>query len=124
MVRDPARRAAKYAGKVDPDAIRSRFSALKEEMEEQVALLQQELATVENTVKQILADEGISTVFYPMYLSFGKELYGISRKHTGGTKTLEGDICYAKWKARGLTGTVLKSIGTALGFDVSNWTTP
>lgn len=121
MVRDPARRAAKYAGKVDPDAIRSRFTALKSEMEEQITLIQQELASVENTVKQILADENVSTIFYPMYLSFGKELYGISRKHVGGTKKLEGDICFAKWKARGLTPAVLISIGTALGFDTSSW---
>lgn len=121
MVRDPARRAAKYAGKVDPDAIRARFTALKSEMEEQITLIQQELASVENTVKQILADENVSTIFYPMYLSFGKELYGISRKHVGGTKKLEGDICFAKWKARGLTPAVLISIGTALGFDTSSW---
>ena len=123
MVRDPSRRAAKYGAKVDPDAIRSRFSALKSEMEEQITLVQQELASVESQVKQILADENVSTVFYPMYLSFGKELYGISRKHVGGTKTLEGDICFAKWKARGLTAAILKSIGTALGFDTTNWST-
>lgn len=122
MVRDASRRAAKYARKVDPDAIRSRFAQLKEEMEEQVSLVAQELVTVENTVKSVLADNNISTVFYPMFLSYGKELYGISRKHIGGTKELEAKICYEKWKARGLQSIVLKAIADALGFDTSEWT--
>ena len=125
MVRDPAMRAAKYKAKIDPDAIRLRIVAMKDSMAEQIAAVQQSIVDVENTVKSVLENQttAIAPALYPPYLSFGKELYGIDRAYRGTAKTLEGNLAYAKWKGRGLTATVLKAIGDALGFDTTGWTT-
>lgn len=125
MVRDPAYRAAKYKAKMDPDAVRLRIVAQKDAMGEQVALVQESIVQVENKVKDILdnATTAIAPCMYPPYLSFGKELFGISRKFSGKAKTLEGSVAFNKWKARGLTASILKTIGDQLGFDTSGWQT-
>jgi hypothetical protein len=121
MVRDATHRKAKYEAKIDADVIRSRITALKPSMAEQMDSASAELATVETNVKAIL-EASTTTIFScynPMYLNAGRELYSKQKRFGGGTFQAESGVILDKWLTRGLNGKVLENIGQLFG---SSWT--
>jgi len=57
----------------------------------------------------------------PHYLNFARELYRLAQRFSGTTLNNEATLVFQKWKARGLTVDILKSIGSAFGIDTSGW---
>ena len=102
MVRSEVYRARKFQGKVDPDAVRSRFAALKEDMVEQTAQRQAELVSLEQDIKNIIEPYGVPTIFIPQYLNVGRQLWSLSGKFTGQTFKNEATLVAQKWVSRGL----------------------
>jgi len=123
MVRSATYRKAKYTAKIDADVQRSRISALKDSMAEQMQTASAELATVETNVKAILEAEtsAISSIFVPQYLNVGRQLYRLSKKFGGSTFDLEAGVVCDKWVSRGLKGQVVEKIAQLFG---STWTSP
>ena len=64
---------------------------------------------------------GVSTIQYPFYLCFGREMWSLSRKEISGeSMAKEVAVLITKWTARGLTQAVLQAIRT----DVFNVAAP
>jgi len=118
MVRDASRRKEKYEGKIDADVMRTRITALKPSMVEQMESRSADLATLETEVKRVI--EGQTTPIYghqiPAYLNVGRELYRISKRFSGTTFDSEAEVVLDKWKAKGLATWALKLISTLFGY--------
>jgi len=64
-------------------------------------------------VKQVLDGQGVATIDYPFYLSFGRELWSLTQKQVSGESLAqEAAVLIAKWVARGLELPVLQAIRT------------
>jgi len=123
MVRPAVYRKAKYEGKIDPEVIRSRITALKATMAEQMESRAAELATIETNIKAII-DAAPTAVFahmVPAYLNVGRELYRLSKKFAGKTFEVEAKLVCDKWLARGLNKDILVKIAELFGVA---WTPP
>jgi len=121
MVRPQVYRVKKYENKVVGDVIKARIDALKEIMAEQQAERFADLQSVEELVKSIVEPAGVSTIFIPHYMNFGRQLYSLSQRFTGTTLNNEAKLVYEKWKARGLSVDLLKAIANAFGIDTTGW---
>lgn len=121
MVRPQVYRIKKYEGKVVGDVVKARFDSLKDSMVEQQQVRFSDLENIENTIKGIVEPQGVATILVPHYLNFGRELYKLTQKFSGTTLDNEALICFTKWKSRGLTVAILKTIGSAFGLDTSGW---
>lgn len=121
MVRPQVYRQKKYEAKVDPDVVRARFSAQKDMMAEQTSAKFSDLATMEANVKAILEPQGVATIQIPFYLNYARELYKLTQNFSGVTLSNEAKLKYEKWKARGLTDTILKAIAESFGINTTGW---
>ena len=65
---------------------------------------------VETEVRQVLNGAGVSTIQYPYYLAYGRELWKLTNRVTGGSAVLGAAALSAKWEVRGLSGAVLARI--------------
>jgi hypothetical protein len=65
---------------------------------------------VENEVKVILGDVGISSSLNPPYLNFARETYRMSKKLIGKQLLRQVDASMAKWIARGFDRDILERI--------------
>jgi len=110
MVRSEVYRARKFQGKVDPDAVRSRFAALKEDMVEQTTQRQAELVSLENDIKGIVEPHGVPTILIPSYLNVGRQLWSLSGRFSGQTFINEAHTVARKWLARGLSAEIVNKI--------------
>lgn len=120
VVRPAAYRKAKYEGKVDADVVRSRITALKATMVEQMESAAADLATLETKVKAVVENatvggKPIPTYLIPPYLNVGRELWKASRKFSGETFTLKAKAICDKWVAQGLDGGVVAAIAALFG---------
>jgi len=111
MVRSEVYRARKHAAKIDPDAIRSRFAALKADIAEQMTQRQAELVSLETDLKtMILEPAGVPTIFIPQYLNVGRQLFSLSGRFTGVTFANEAQVIAEKWVHRGLDKGIVNKI--------------
>jgi len=115
MVKKGEHRLRKYDAKVVHPVIRTRIEALKEMMVEQEAVKFTELVNLEETVKPILEEAGIETIFFPFYFSYARMIYRVAGNFKGTTRDIEVQIIYEKWRARGLDATLLQDIARVLG---------
>jgi len=118
MVKEAWVRVKKYGVKIDPEAVRIRVSALKPLMVEQQNLMQASLTSVEESVKPILEEAGISVIKVPFYLAYSKAIWGKAQKFSGSTLDLEVQFVYEVWKARGLDPAILQKIADTLGLTI------
>lgn len=102
MVRDASRRITKYSAKIVGDVVKNRIDALKDSMVEQVTDQFPLIVQMETTVKAKLDSWGVHSIEAPFYLSYGRKLYGIVRKHSGGTALEEACIATKAFIDRGL----------------------
>lgn len=110
MVRSEVYRARKFQGKIDPEAVRLRISALKEDMVEQQLQRQAELVSLEKDIKGIVEAEGVSTILIPQYLNVGRQLWSLSGKFSGTTFQTEAQVTAQKWVGRGLSKSIVNKI--------------
>jgi hypothetical protein len=63
-------------------------------------------------VKQVLNGKSVSTILYVPYLSFGRQLWKLSREQdiAGHSLQLAAEVLRLKWKARGLDEDVLLAV--------------
>lgn len=120
MVRDASRRVAKYTAKIVGDVVKNRIDALKDMMVEQVSDQFPLIAAMEVAVKAYCDQQGIHSIQAPFYLSYGRKLYGIKRKHSGLIATEEACIATEAFITRGLDNFHLMTIAEDLfEIDVS-----
>ena len=118
---DPTRRIAKWNAKFNTERIKATLDDMRPTMLQNVTAVFPLLTAMELQVKQVCDGSGVSTIQYPFYLNFGRELWALSRKDISGESyAKEAAILVTKWTARGLTQAVLQAIRT----DVFNVAAP
>ena len=118
---DPTKRIANWDEKFNVERISAILTEKRAKMLEHVNAVMVSLASMEQQVKQVCDSAGVSTIQYPFYLCFGREMWALIRKDISGeSAAMEAAILVTKWTARGLTQAVLQAIRT----DVFNVAAP
>ena len=118
---DPAKRIANWNAKYNTERIKATLDDKRPAMLASVTAVFPMITAMELQVKQVCDGSGVSTIQYPFYLNFGRELWALSRKDISGESyAKEAAILVTKWTARGLTQAVLQAIRT----DVFNVAAP
>ena len=118
---DPTRRIAKWNAKFDTTRVKATLDDLRPAMLANVTAVFPMITAMELQVKQVCDGAGVPTIQYPFYLTFGREIWALTRKEVSGESlALEAATLIAKWTARGLTQAVLQAIRT----DVFNVAAP
>jgi hypothetical protein len=108
---DPTRRIAKWNAKYDTTRIKATLDELRPAMLANVTAVFPLITAMELQVKQVCDGSGVSTIQYPFYLNFGREMWALSRKDISGESyAKEAAILITKWTARGLTQAVLQAL--------------
>jgi len=116
---DPTRRIAKWNAKFNTERIKATLDDMRPTMLQNVTAVFPLITAMELQVKQVCDGSGVSTIQYPFYLNFGRELWALSRKDISGESyAKEAAILVTKWTARGLTQAVLQAIRTQV-FNVA-----
>jgi hypothetical protein len=110
MVRSAGIRIRKYTAKFDPTVVSARFTALKELAVEQFQTHAADLEGMEILVKTAISDKVTNPLEVPQYLDFARELYRLSKTHSGKVLVSEANAMKAKWMARGLSADLLDLI--------------
>ena len=120
MVRAAADRINKYTAKIVGDVVKNRIDAQKDFMVAQASVQFSELATEEAQIAAYVDPLGISPMLKPFYMSFGRKIHMLKRKHTDDT--LHDEVCIAAvaWGARGLDLFHLASISENI-YTVDIW---
>jgi len=109
-VRNALRRIEKWDMKLAGDVLSERVANLKPMMKSQIEAEFPALVEVENEVKVILGDVGISSSLNPPYLNFARETYRLSKRFCGRQLLKEVDAVMAKWITRGFDQDILERI--------------
>ena len=121
MVRSAVNRTNKYTAKIVGDVVKNRIDAQKDFMVAQAESQFSSLVTEENQVAAYLDPLGISPMLKPFYMSYGRKLHMLKRKHTDDTLHDEACIATVAWGTRGLDlfhlATIALNIYTINVFD-------
>ena len=116
---DPTRRIAKWNAKFNTERIKATLDDMRPTMLQNVTAVFPLITAMELQVKQVCDGSGVSTIQYPFYLNFGREMWALSRKDISGESyAKEAAILVTKWTARGLTQAVLQALRTQV-FNVA-----
>ena len=116
---DPGKRIQNWDTKFDTTRIKAIIDAKRPKMLEHVDAVYTSIALMETQVKQAIDAEGVSTITYPFYLCFGREMWSKLRKEmSGDSLAKEAAVLIQKWVGRGLTLSVLELIRTQV-FNVA-----
>ena len=109
-VRPANRRINKWDNFLSGDVLSEAVGKYKSKMHEQIAEIFPKLEEIENAVKLVLAEAGTSTILNPAYINFGREVWKLSNKFSGGQLINAVNILLNKWVARGLDQDTLEKI--------------
>ena len=102
MVRAASDRINKYTAKIVGDVVKNRIDAQKDLMVANASPEFDALATEEAQIAAYTDPLGISPMLKPFYMSFGRKLHMLKRKHTDDTLHDEACIAAVAWSTRGL----------------------
>lgn len=102
MVRPAANRIDKYTAKIVGDVVKNRIDAQKDFMVAQAGTQFSQIAAEEAQIAVYLDPLGISPMLKPFYMSYGRKLHALKRKHTDVTLHDEACIATVAWGTRGL----------------------
>lgn len=114
-------RIARYLLKLQPDRVKADLEAQRDHMAAAQSAAINELATIEDRVKGLLAEEDVPTVQYVWYHDFGREVYSLKAQFQGGKGLKrEVDLLVYVWSERGASEDVLNRIALDL-FGIGDW---
>jgi hypothetical protein len=121
---DPFRRINKWNAKFNTERIKATLDEMRPAMLQNVQAVFPQIAMMEGQVKQTCDASGVSTIQYPFYLCFGRELWSLGRKEISGESAAQAvAVLVAKWTARGLSAPVLQAIRSEV-FNIGAPITP
>ncbi len=112
MASDPTKRLENWDKKFDTERIKAILDAKRSTMLERLAAVLPSLVSMEAQVKQVLDGQGASTIQYPFYLCFGREMwkYQHQQELSGASYAKAAQVLINKWVGRGLTQSILEKI--------------
>jgi hypothetical protein len=110
LVKDGERRFNRWKMKYDLVKKGQPIRQLSAESEQKLKKQYVAMAKVENEIKKILGDAGVSTILNFSYLAFAREVYGFTRRYTSKKLQTEIDFAIWKWKTRQLNEELLGKI--------------
>ena len=111
MSTDPVKRIENWNEKYNLERVNAILTEKRPKMLEHVSAVYVSLASMESQVKQTCDASGVSTIQYPFYLCFGREMWSkLQKEMSGESLAKEAAVLIAKWVARGLTQPVLQAI--------------
>jgi hypothetical protein len=111
MSMNPAQRIAKWHDKFNTERIKGALDDSLERMYVNVQSVFPQITSMEEQVKQVLDLQGISTMYYGMYLCFGRQVWSLQRRGVSGDSlAMECATLVARWVARGLSLSILEII--------------
>jgi len=122
MVMSADRRASKYGNKVSGDVVKNRVDAQAANMKSNFTSSAAASVQIEQDTKALLTGWGVSVALVPSYLSYAREILGITNSHTGTIAENEACLATQKWgdTKRGLDMFYLQTIAQdVFGIDVS-----
>jgi hypothetical protein len=102
LPRSDTDRIAKYNAKVAAATVALKVAARLERMKSDYATFAQEITAIEISIKSELADlAGPSIATYPLYLSFGRELWKAGKTYSQPLLDAYAQVIADKWITRG-----------------------
>lgn len=109
-VRNAIRRIQKWDSNLSGDVLSERVANLKPMMKSQIEAEFPAVVAVENEIKLILGETGLSSSLNPPYLNFSREVYRLRKRFTSKQLLREVNATMAKWIARGFDQDILERI--------------
>ena len=109
-VRNAYRRIQKWDASLAGDSLSTKVGRMKDMMKSQVEEMFPALVSMEDSVKTVLDEEGLSTTQYPFYLNFGRQCFKLSREFAGATLISRANIVLQRWVADGYVQAILERI--------------
>jgi hypothetical protein len=109
---DKMKRFTSWNVKYNTEWVKARLDALRPDMQARYQAAMTVMLAIDTKVKQVLNMQGVSTILYVPYLSFGRQLYKLSRQQdiAGESLELAAQVLREKWRARGLDPDVLLAV--------------
>jgi len=105
------------------DVVKNRIDAQKDSMVEQETNRFADIVAAEEATKNLLVGWGISTMLTPFYLSFARQCYSVTQKHSGAIAVTELCIKANAWYTRGLNLFYLETIANdVFSVDITSCT--
>ena len=104
-VREAKYRIAKWKAKYE-----AKGKKLSPEIEEKTKIAFTKQVALENAIKGILDQIGVSTTMYVSYLNVGHEINGLTRRYSGDELNKRIESVMAKWLGRKLDNAILEKI--------------
>lgn len=110
----PEKRVRQWDKKFNVERAMAAVEAQRPKMLERYEAAVTALCAVEQEVRQVLNEQGVSTINYVWYLDYGRELFKLSRRKgiAGNSLALAAQVLLDKWQRRGLDPVVLAVIRT------------
>jgi hypothetical protein len=117
---DPLRRVSSWNAKVKPERVKATLEDIKDDMRTRYEKATMELWAFDKRVKEVLSGKGVQTIQYVPYLSYGRQLYKLSRQRdiSGESLKMANKVLHDKWHNRGLSESVLAAIAKDV-FDIA-----
>lgn len=109
---DKMKRFTSWSAKYNTERIKATLDDMRNDMQARYKAAITEMLAIDTRVKQVLNGKGVSAILYVPYLSFGRQLWKLSREQeiAGDSLQLAAEVLRNKWKARGLVEDVLPAI--------------
>ena len=109
---DPAKRIANWNVKYNTERIKATLDAMRPDMQARYQAAMVAMMAIDTKVKQTLNVHAVSTILYVPYLSFGRQIWKLSRQQdiSGESLQLAARVLRDKWKARGLDMDILLDV--------------
>ena len=109
---DKMRRFTSWNAKYNTERIKATLDDMRKDMQSRYQAAMAAMLANDTKVKGVLNGKSVSTILYVPYLSFGRQLWKLSRQQDieGHSLQLAAEVLRLKWKARGLDEEVLLAI--------------
>ena len=117
---NPTRRITSWSAKTKPERVKATLEDLAPDMKTRYEKAAMELWAVDSRVREVLSGKGVQTIQFVPYLSYGRQLYKLSRQReiSGTSAQMANKVLQDKWHARGLDLDVLAKIAKDV-FDIA-----
>jgi hypothetical protein len=109
---DKMKRFTSWNAKYNTERIKATLDEMRPDMQARYQAAMTAMFANDMKVKQVLNGKSVSTILYVPYLSFGRQLWKLSREQdiAGDSLQLAAEALRLKWKARGLNEDVLLAV--------------